>query len=135
MRVEEQYEDVLQNIEFVIVSTYRAHPELSDYGVMSALEALLDVWAAEKVGRKPRDFRLSDIERELMEDMQATCEWRLCRRPTPLYADSESPIPQDQALTVDEIVLCLKRLLKSVKRWNKVGGTRGYFNFIKHFIM
>ena len=48
MKVEEQYEDVLQNIEFAIVSSYREYPDLSDYGVMRALEALMDVYCSGK---------------------------------------------------------------------------------------
>ena len=34
MRVEDQYADVLQNIEFGIVTAYKSHPEMSDYDVM-----------------------------------------------------------------------------------------------------
>jgi len=53
---EAQYLDVLQNIEFGIVATYRAHGEISDYDVMRTLEALIDRYTAEKIGRPPRDF-------------------------------------------------------------------------------
>ncbi len=35
-RFEEQYEDVLQNIEFTIVRIYREKPVLTDYEVQSA---------------------------------------------------------------------------------------------------
>ena len=33
MIVEEQYQDVLQNIEFAVATMYRRHPELTDYAV------------------------------------------------------------------------------------------------------
>jgi hypothetical protein len=34
MGVEEHYPDLLQNIEFGIVTAYKSHPEMSDYDVM-----------------------------------------------------------------------------------------------------
>ena len=89
--------------------------------------------AAENIGRSPRNFGLSDVECELVEHMLAMCEWRLGRRSAPVDDDSGSEIPQDQALTTDEIKLCIKRLIKSVKTWNKVGGSQGYRNFIIQF--
>jgi len=61
MKVEDEYRDVLQNVEFAIVDTYRDHPGMSDYAVMRALEALIDVYAAEGIGRSPRGFNLSDV--------------------------------------------------------------------------
>lgn len=85
MTVEEEYLDVLQNIEFAIVSTYRDHREMRDGDVIYALEAAAS-------GRAPEPKR------------------------------------------VDEIVLCLKRIRKSVNRWNKSGGQRGYLSFIVQYV-
>ena len=39
MGVEEEYQDVMQNIESAIVGVYRDHPELADFQVDQALEA------------------------------------------------------------------------------------------------
>ena len=47
MAFEEQYLDVLQNIEFAIVSAYREHNDLRDREVMRALDALIDFYRAE----------------------------------------------------------------------------------------
>lgn len=130
MKVEEEYTDVLQNIESIIAGTYRQHRELSDYGVMRALEALIDVYNAECIGRKPKHFNLSDVEHQLMDSMQGICEWRLGREQMIIDDESRTPIPSPEPLTVDEILLCLKRILKSVKFWNKEYGSQGYLNFI-----
>jgi hypothetical protein len=35
--------------------------------------------------------------------------------------------------TVDEIILCLKRLRKSVKLWTTDYGRQGYLNYIAQF--
>jgi hypothetical protein len=36
--------------------------------------------------------------------------------------------------TIDEIIACLKRIRKSINRWNKVGGRQGYLIFVSDFI-
>jgi len=130
---EAQYLDVLQNIEFGIVATYRAHGEMSDYDVMRTLEALIDRYTAEKIGRPPRDFGLSDVERLLLDAVGRICEWRLGRGSHPgSPAGSGGMVPEPK--TADEIILCLKRVLKSVKRWNKDGGRQGYLRFIVQYM-
>ena len=133
MTVEDQYIDVLQNLEFGIVLTYKDHREISDYNVMRALEALIDRYTGEKVGRPQRHFLLSNVELILLENVRRMCEWRLgCWTLTddPQKAEVATPTPK----TIDEIILCLKRVLKSVKRWNKSGGMRGYLDFIVQYV-
>ncbi len=50
-KFEEDYLDVLQNIEAAIVSVYRQHPALLDYEVDKALEALIRAYQAEQQQR------------------------------------------------------------------------------------
>jgi hypothetical protein len=108
----------LQNIECAIVDTYREHRELSDYAVMRVLEASLEAYAAEKAGRPPRKARRDELERLLLERVRHICEWRLGRAFVVGVSDVDP-------ITVDNTVLCLKRLIKSVTRWNKAGGRQG----------
>jgi hypothetical protein len=132
-RVEDQYLDVLQNIEFAIVAVYREHGEMSDYDVMRVLEAVIDSYRGEIIGRPPRDFGLSDRERLLGDAVRRMCEWRLGRMGSPVGPAGL----QDPALdptTPDVIILCLKRILKSVKSWNKDGGRQGYLNFVIGYV-
>lgn len=135
MWVEDEYTDILQNIEFAIVDTYRQHKGMSDYDVMNALEALVDAYAGEGIGRPPRDFRLSELERHLTDEMRKMCEWRLGRGEPPIDNPSEVPQPGPKPITVDEIIPCLKKILKSVKRWNKDRGRQGYLNFIIQYVI
>ena len=51
-KFEEEYEDVLQNIEFGIVRVYREHPQMTDYHALSAVEALVHGYHAESQGRE-----------------------------------------------------------------------------------
>jgi hypothetical protein len=133
MRVEDEYTDVLQNIEFGVVKAYERCPGLSDYDVMHVLEALVDAYRGEKVGRPPRPKNLSEREQQLLRSMRGMCEWRLGRGPMSdqIFERTGEPI---RPKTIDEIVLCLKRILKSVERWNSVGGRQGYLNFIVRYV-
>jgi len=129
MRIEDKYTDVLQNIEFSIVMTYKNYPELTDYAVMRVLETLIDSYTAEKIGRSPKRIPLSDTERLLLDNVQEVCEWRLGRAKLDDNTTGDEEITPEP-ISVDEIILCLKRLLKSVNKWNKHGGRQGYLNFI-----
>lgn len=132
MRVEDQHTDVLQNIEFGIVATYKNHPEISDSDVMRVLEALIDAYAAEQIGRSPRHFPLSKTEQALLMNVRKMCEWRLGRDAVPDSSDEMEKDPEP--ISIDEIILCLRRVLKSVKRWNKEGGRRGYLSFVTQYV-
>jgi hypothetical protein len=60
------------------------------------------------------------------------CEWRLGRRP--LNEDEpRSDDPQPGELSVSEVVLCLKRIRKSVRLWHAEGGRQGYLRYIRQF--
>jgi hypothetical protein len=128
MEFEEQYQDVLQNIEFGIVSVYREHAEMVDHAVMRALEALIDHYVAQKIGRAPKRSSLDAVETEVLQRVQAMCDWRLG------YAPGPGNMPQITPLSPDEILQCLKRILKSAHRWNKLGGRRGYLDFVAKYV-
>lgn len=128
--IEDKHPDTLQNIEFAIVTTYRNSPELSDYDVMRVLDAVIENYAAEKAGRNPGNARFSPLEKLLHERVRQICEWRLGRT-TP--GENEKSPPQTP-ISLDDIILCLKRLVKSAGRWNKLGGRQGYLNYIIQFI-
>jgi hypothetical protein len=132
----EQFEDVLQNIEFGIVATYRKHREITDYEVMRVLEAAIDAYRGEKIGRPPNETDLADAEREMLDNVRGMCQWRLGRTGPPggdEHADTPVVRPPDP-ITVDDALLCLKRVLKSVKWWNKENGRRGYLDYVVRYV-
>ncbi len=79
MAVEQEYLDVLQNIEFAIVSTAHDHPETVDAHVIWALEAVIGSYRAEMAGRTPEEFSASPVEADLYRAIRNMCEWRLGR--------------------------------------------------------
>ncbi|MBP7686665.1 MAG: hypothetical protein KA765_02120 [Thermoflexales bacterium] len=134
MKVEEQFEDVLQNIESGVVSVYHAHPELVDWDVEAAYEALIQYYQAE-ARQKPAHLRpLAGLQAEVLQAAQAMCEWRLGR--APLHDERDQPVKvKSDPLTATDMVACLKRLRKSVQFWGKAGGRQGYLNYIVNFIL
>jgi hypothetical protein len=131
---EEQYQDVLQNIEFAIVGTYHERPEeISDWSVEAALDALIRAYGAEHTGRTLRPARLSEAEQMIYDRVHGMCEWRLGRE-QPQVEGASSILQEITPKTLDEIVACLKRVRTSVKRWHKSGGRRGYLDFVSAFI-
>ena len=129
MDLEERYLDVLQNIEFAIVQVYRAHPDLYDAQVESALGWVVRAYNAEARG-KPAPAALAGLPGDVAAGVMAMCEWRLGRTPAVPGAAAVEGHPK----TRDEIVACLKRVRRSVEFWTKKGGRQGYLEFVKGFV-
>lgn len=130
MKFEDEYLDVLQNIEFAIISVYREHSDLRDYAVMRALDALIEYYRAESRGHSSKKFNLPEKETLVFQRTKDLCEFRLGRRDL----GTNVGVPPIKANTVDEILACLRRIRRSVDRWNKLGGQQGYLNFASQFI-
>ena len=132
MNVEEQYLDVLQNIETAIVTAYEEDPRLLDLDVMDALDVLIRNYALEEQGVGTRTSRLSGPAQRVHDLARRICEWRLGRQPL----NTADPLADRWAsgdLSLAELVLCLKRIRKSVRLWNEQGGRQGYLDYVRQF--
>jgi len=130
---EDKYLDVLQNIEFGIVRVYREQPDLADWDVLDAIQALIRSYNAEMRGRSRPKIRLSDQSQPVFDSVEAMCEWQLGRG-QPLAEGGRPPDVRMEPKTTAEIIACLKRVQKSINRWNKVGGRQGYLIFVSYFV-
>ena len=130
MGLEDTHLDVLQNVEFAIVSVYRERSDLLDYDAMRALDALIDAYRAESRGHTPKDFRLAEKESLIAQRVQAMCEFRLGRKELTGGIQTTST----EKITAEEIVTCLRKIRKSVDRWNGRGGKQGYLQFIDEYV-
>jgi hypothetical protein len=131
MDVEKDYLDVLQNIEFAIVSVARQEPALVDFDVENAIIALISRYQAQD--RPARLPNLNERAKQVYELAGAMCEWRLGNAEL-TSVEMEPSGPRPPVVAVDVIVACLKRIRKSVQRWNKEGGRRGYLTFVQRFV-
>lgn len=126
-----EYEDILQNIEFSIIHIHRNLP-LVDSNVMEALETLITTFKHIDQGREPQDPNLSDKARLIYAAVLDVCTWRMGENVRP---DILGKLPDDCRLySGTEIVACLKRVLKSVNKWNKNYGRQGYLHFIGEYL-
>jgi hypothetical protein len=133
VKVEEQYFDVLQNIETAIVTAYEDEPRLLDLDVTDALDVLIRNYALEEQGVSARTSRLSGPAQRVHDVAKRMCEWRLGRQPLNT-ADPADGRPATGELSVAGLVLCLKRIRKSVRLWTERGGRQGYLDYIRQFL-
>jgi len=133
-KLEEEFEDVLQNLELALVQVYRVHDEMTDWEAETAVASLIRTYTAEERGRKPPNLRLKSLEQEAYDNVQAMCEFRLGRADMTDESGKTVAIPIEP-IAVSDLVLCLKRIRKSIQLWRKEGGRRGYFEFVGHFLL
>jgi hypothetical protein len=120
LEFETRYAGVLYAIEAPIVTLHRKHPELLDYDVEAALDALIARYAAEQRGRPAEDRPLPGLRQAVLDAVRTGCEQWLGR---------ESP-PPPGTVSLEEVGACLKKVRRSVQRWNREGGRQGYLRFI-----
>jgi hypothetical protein len=130
MALEDVHLDVLQNIEFAIVSVYRKQHALRDVEVMRALDALIDVYRAKVRGHTPKEVNLPEPENTVFQQAYTMCEFRLGRQ----EASTRIQVPFEGDKTESEILACLRKIRKSVERWNKRGGHQGYVQFVSEYV-
>ncbi|HEX6385877.1 MAG TPA: hypothetical protein VF177_14500 [Anaerolineae bacterium] len=130
---EEEYQDVLQNIEFALVQVYREHDDMTDWEAEQAINGLIRTYTAEERSRSEPNLRLQPLAEEAYDRVVAMCEWRLGR--TQLVDESGEEVDLlIEPVTVSEMVDCLKRVRRSIQMWRKEGGRRGYFEFVGQFL-
>lgn len=130
MALEDAHPDVLQNIEFAIVSVYRKQRDLRDVNVMRALDALIDVYRAEARGHTPKEVRLDEPDSTVFHQTKEMCDYRLGRQERRVRIQ----VPFEGAKTASDVLACLRKVRKSVERWNKRNGQQGYLQFVSDFV-
>ncbi len=129
----EEYEDVLQNIEFGLVGAYDRNPNLTDTGATYAVETLIKVYTGELRGREVTAPQFKPEELDAYDAAKAMCDFRLGR--TSMEDEKGKKVEAGgEPLTLEEIIACLKRILKSINTWYKRGGRRGYYEYVRQFI-
>lgn len=130
MSVVEEHADILQNIEMALVGVYRQRPQLGDFQVDTAMEALERTYQREKTGGEPV-LPKNELAVEAYQAMKGICDWRLGKIQ---QVDEEGTPMSVEPVSIDVIQSCLRRLRRSLEKWNKRGGSQGYLNYISQFI-
>jgi len=132
MKVEEQYQDLLQNIEFGIIREFRRDSSLLDQDAKEAVAALFRQYRAEQEQRSPPNVPMGERARRVFDNVRSICEWRLGRSGD--VAAQELGPPPSTPNKPEEITLCLKRIEKSIEYWNKLAGRQGYLSFVAQYV-
>lgn len=106
---------------------------MTDWDALQAMNGLIRVYQAEARGKPQPELKLTSLHQEIFDGVQSICEWRLGRA----QLSDENEIPLDvefENKTLEEIVLCLKRVRRSIEMWNKDLGRRGYFSFVSDYV-
>lgn len=131
--VEEKFLDVLHNIETALVHTYAEHKEMTDWDARDAVNASMRTYKAEARGRAAPVLRLTPFAQNAYDGVKAMCDWRLGR--TTLITMDDQPLDLKMTpKTLDEMIACLQRILRSIELWQKEGGRRGYYNFVREYL-
>jgi hypothetical protein len=133
MKVEDEFTDVLQNIEFGIVRVFRADNSLLDLDAKDAIAALIRHYRAEQEQRTPPEVPLGDKAQRIFDSVLPFCEWCLSRT-GPVVPAELGPGPKVPN-TLDEIGACLRRIQKSIDLWNKRNGRQGYLSFVAQYVV
>ncbi len=129
MNVVDEHLDILQNIEFSIVETFRQRPELRDPEVIAAMEKLTAYYTRMKKGLPALPLVLPERVMTVFQAMKSFCELR--REGGEVAFESGAEMPR---VPLRIVILCLERLLDSARKWHKRDGQRGYLNFISQYI-
>jgi hypothetical protein len=129
----EEHMDVLHNLEMSIVSAWKENPRTADTDVHDALRAHIRNYENELRGREPRSPRLGPLANEVYASLQPVCEFHLGRGD--FRDENDEPVTiGDGAISVEELSACLKHIQRSVEKWTKAGGPRGYLTFVSQFV-
>jgi hypothetical protein len=133
MKIEEEYADVLHNIEMAILTVYEGNTELTDSDVLKAIDLLMNAYEREKRGRVGVTPMPSGRANAVYEQCRRICEWQLGRQ---LLNENEAGNEGAQGgdLTLPGLMLCLKRIRKSIRMWHKEGGRQGYLSYVSDFL-
>ncbi|MBM3127035.1 MAG: hypothetical protein FJ009_00185 [Chloroflexi bacterium] len=132
-KFEDKYLDVLHNIETALVHTYDKHAEMTDWEARDAVKALMRTYKAERDGRAEPNLNLKPLTQEAYTNVKMLCDWRLGRA-TILTEDGKPPAELPLPKTLDEMIACLQRVLRSIEMWQKEFGRRGYYDFVNGFV-
>lgn len=129
--------DLLQNIEFCMVSALDEYPDMDDSDAMNAFDVLVRDFRDIERGRKPKLHSLSGAVESVFVRVQGICLIRML--PQSGLGDMEDAsfdaglFPESALVPPETISRCLKKIRKSMDNWHGVGGRRGYLEFIRSY--
>ncbi len=124
---------LMQSLEMNLSNHYSEQPQLTDYDVSDAFDALVRYYKL-KLDNHSFTPNLKERSKEVFEMLQTIADAFLGSGRFP--KDSDAPlVPENmESYSVEEVLSCFKRLQSSLKLWTKEGGRQGYLNYISQFV-
>lgn len=127
----DEHLDLLQNIESGVVRVYDERPDLIDYDVEEAYDALIRRYKALDRDRTPPEPSMTEKPQAVYDAVKPICDWRRGKsREIAWLPDTPAGTERSPA----KLVSCLRELKKSLEGWRKRGGRQGYLNFIEQYV-
>ena len=133
MRVEEEFENVMLNIEMQIISVSNQDSKLTDWQVDKVFSAFLSKYKALSNGREVKEVTFNSPEKDLYLLIEGACDF--FTGDSEEWGDGHFIIELDaEKVSYENMVAIFKRLRKSLNTWTKRGGSQGYIYYISQFI-
>ncbi len=124
---------LLQTLEFNLANHYKEQPQLIDYDVSDAFNALVRHYKA-KLENRSFTPNLKGRSKEVFEMFQTVADIFVSNGQFPT-TETDTFLPENmQSYTVEDVLSCFRRLQSSLKLWTKEGGRQGYLNYISQFV-
>ena len=135
INVEEEYQDVLMNIEMALLGVYRQNRSLRDFDFETVVNEAIRYFNAKERNKSFTPKVLSEERQEIYDRLNGICNLLLNNFDEAVDKDGKPmDLDVDFNLTVDILILCLKRIRKSIQTWGKRNGPKGYVTFIDDFM-
>lgn len=135
----EEYQSQLMLLEFNIVLAYRQDDTLLDLEVENVLNQFIRFYEAQEKGREI-SFNVSDKLLPFYQTLQYLNDMFMngvsaekIGPDSDMTSEDIEAINKGPRLSPAELIACYKHLRRSLRYWNKKGGRRGYFDYIKQF--
>ena len=132
--VEEEFSDVLFDIESTIVEIYSNNLNLVDRQVLLAIDTLYRFYERNKKNKDGFFPVPTGLAGNIYNQVLHVCESWLGRASYNDADDCNHEVQKRCKLTITEVMRCLKRLRKSMKIWHKQGGNQAYLNYVNEFV-
>jgi hypothetical protein len=135
-KIEDEFTDVLHNIESALVTVYNEDEEMTDYEAEKAINGLIRLYTAEQRKRTAPDLDLSGPAELAYKRVRVMCEFRLGREELRSADGTEALFNSIlEPIALSDLIACLKRVRRSIQKWNRDYGRRGYYDFVRQFIV
>ena len=134
----EYWQPFMHTLETTVLRLWDEFPSLNDNDVEYVLEKLKEHYRKVSQGKSPEEPETSSERHQALidellnaVDMREEIEGDSPFINNPDYAPTGRPIPNLAAL----YVMCISRLIKSVRMWRKERGPKGYLTFIRSHVI